>query len=182
MAMQSTSLNLRRSHGLVLKMNCYCTKAMWAFSGRSYLINNDRNPPSYPSESRHVLAATYISTNMDDETAEIELVRPCRRWLHHFLDMATLVGTEPDQNTADISENDLCAIIAFPRLLSYHLPAAILTSFDSRLVKLEKSILPLYTSTQILTKRGNSMSRTPCLVPISDEQPDIESALSKPPA
>ncbi|TFY63520.1 hypothetical protein EVG20_g6281 [Dentipellis fragilis] len=30
----------------------------------------------------------------------------------------------------------------------------ILTSFDGRLVKLEKSILPLYNSTQILTKRG----------------------------
>jgi hypothetical protein len=34
--------------------------------------------------------------------------------------------------------------------------SAILTSFDNRLVKLEKSILPLYTSTQILTRRGNS--------------------------
>ncbi|KAI0302840.1 exocyst complex component exo70 subunit [Multifurca ochricompacta] len=34
---------------------------------------------------------------------------------------------------------------------------SILTSFDNRLVKLEKSILPLYTSTQILTKRGNNI-------------------------
>ncbi|KAF8256889.1 Cullin repeat-like-containing domain protein [Lactarius quietus] len=34
---------------------------------------------------------------------------------------------------------------------------SILTSFDSRLVKLEKSILPLYTSTQILTKRENNI-------------------------
>ncbi|KAH9984578.1 Cullin repeat-like-containing domain protein [Russula vinacea] len=34
---------------------------------------------------------------------------------------------------------------------------SILTSFDSRLVKLEKSILPLYTSTQILTKRGSNI-------------------------
>ncbi|KAH9020402.1 exocyst complex component exo70 subunit [Lactarius pseudohatsudake] len=34
---------------------------------------------------------------------------------------------------------------------------SILTSFDSRLVKLEKTILPLYTSTQILTKRGNNI-------------------------
>ncbi|KAN0136078.1 Cullin repeat-like-containing domain protein [Lactarius tabidus] len=33
----------------------------------------------------------------------------------------------------------------------------ILTSFDSRLAKLEKSILPLYTSTQILTKRENNI-------------------------
>lgn len=40
---------------------------------------------------------------------------------------------------------------------------SILSSFDTRLVKLEKSILPLYNSTQILTKRGNN----------------IESALSK---
>ena len=31
-----------------------------------------------------------------------------------------------------------------------------MTSFDSRLVKLEKSILPLYTSTQTLTKRASS--------------------------
>ncbi|KAH9954763.1 Cullin repeat-like-containing domain protein [Russula dissimulans] len=34
---------------------------------------------------------------------------------------------------------------------------SILTSFDSRLVKLEKSILPLYTSTQVLTKRANNI-------------------------
>ncbi|KAI9460716.1 exocyst complex component exo70 subunit [Russula earlei] len=34
---------------------------------------------------------------------------------------------------------------------------SILTSFDSRLVKLEKSILPLYTSTQVLTRRGNNI-------------------------
>ena len=33
---------------------------------------------------------------------------------------------------------------------------AILSSFDARLVKLEKSILPLYTSTQVLTRRANS--------------------------
>ncbi|KAF8491339.1 exocyst complex component exo70 subunit [Russula emetica] len=34
---------------------------------------------------------------------------------------------------------------------------SILTSFDSRLVKLEKSILPLYTSTQTLTKRASNI-------------------------
>ncbi|KAI0297438.1 Cullin repeat-like-containing domain protein [Russula brevipes] len=34
---------------------------------------------------------------------------------------------------------------------------SILTSFDSRLVKLEKSILPLYTSTGVLTKRGKNI-------------------------
>ncbi|KAH9965551.1 exocyst complex component exo70 subunit [Lactifluus volemus] len=34
---------------------------------------------------------------------------------------------------------------------------SILTSFDNRLVKLEKSILPLYTSTQVLTRRGNNI-------------------------
>ncbi|ETW75673.1 hypothetical protein HETIRDRAFT_390036 [Heterobasidion irregulare TC 32-1] len=34
---------------------------------------------------------------------------------------------------------------------------SILTSFDSRLVKLEKSILPLYNSTQTLTKRSNNI-------------------------
>ncbi|KAI0250886.1 exocyst complex component exo70 subunit [Lactifluus subvellereus] len=34
---------------------------------------------------------------------------------------------------------------------------SILTSFDNRLVKLEKSILPLYTSTQILTRRANNI-------------------------
>ncbi|THH20305.1 hypothetical protein EW146_g1018 [Bondarzewia mesenterica] len=34
---------------------------------------------------------------------------------------------------------------------------SILTSFDGRLVKLEKSILPLYNSTQVLTKRGNNI-------------------------
>ncbi|KDQ53737.1 hypothetical protein JAAARDRAFT_161423 [Jaapia argillacea MUCL 33604] len=34
---------------------------------------------------------------------------------------------------------------------------SILTSFDSRLVKLEKSILPLYNSTQLLTKRADNI-------------------------
>jgi exocyst complex protein 7 len=33
---------------------------------------------------------------------------------------------------------------------------AILDSFDTRLAKLEKSILPLYTATQILGRRRNS--------------------------
>ncbi|KZT18946.1 exocyst complex component exo70 subunit [Neolentinus lepideus HHB14362 ss-1] len=34
---------------------------------------------------------------------------------------------------------------------------SILTSFDTRLVKLEKSILPLYNSTQLLTKRASNI-------------------------
>ncbi|KAM5541886.1 hypothetical protein V8D89_004615 [Ganoderma adspersum] len=34
---------------------------------------------------------------------------------------------------------------------------SILSSFDARLVKLEKSILPLYTSTQVLTRRSNNI-------------------------
>ncbi|KAH9848985.1 Cullin repeat-like-containing domain protein [Lenzites betulinus] len=34
---------------------------------------------------------------------------------------------------------------------------SILSSFDTRLVKLEKSILPLYTSTQVLTRRANNV-------------------------
>ncbi|KAI1785088.1 Cullin repeat-like-containing domain protein [Ganoderma leucocontextum] len=34
---------------------------------------------------------------------------------------------------------------------------SILSSFDARLVKLEKSILPLYTSTQLLTRRSNNI-------------------------
>ncbi|EIM89544.1 exocyst complex component exo70 subunit [Stereum hirsutum FP-91666 SS1] len=33
----------------------------------------------------------------------------------------------------------------------------ILSSLDGRLIKLEKSILPLYTSTQVLTRRGNNI-------------------------
>ncbi|KAH9031730.1 exocyst complex component exo70 subunit [Lactarius hengduanensis] len=51
--------------------------------------------------------------------------------------------------------DDETAEIELVRLSS--VPSAILTSFDSRLVKLEKTILPLYTSTQILTKRGNNI-------------------------
>ncbi|KAJ7459394.1 Cullin repeat-like-containing domain protein [Mycena galericulata] len=35
----------------------------------------------------------------------------------------------------------------------------ILTSFDTRLAKLEKSILPLYTSTQILNRRANNIEK-----------------------
>lgn len=35
---------------------------------------------------------------------------------------------------------------------------AILTSFDTRLIKLEKSVLPLYNSTQILNRRAKSAS------------------------
>ncbi|CCM01344.1 uncharacterized protein FIBRA_03394 [Fibroporia radiculosa] len=38
-----------------------------------------------------------------------------------------------------------------------HTLAAILSSFDARLVKLEKSILPLYTSTQQLTRRARNI-------------------------
>ncbi|KAI0310292.1 Cullin repeat-like-containing domain protein [Amylostereum chailletii] len=34
---------------------------------------------------------------------------------------------------------------------------SILSSFDARLIKVEKSILPLYTATQILTRRGNNI-------------------------
>ncbi|KAH9930452.1 Cullin repeat-like-containing domain protein [Epithele typhae] len=37
---------------------------------------------------------------------------------------------------------------------------SILSSFDTRLVKLEKSILPLYTSTQLLTRRSNNIENT----------------------
>ncbi|KII91380.1 hypothetical protein PLICRDRAFT_135518 [Plicaturopsis crispa FD-325 SS-3] len=37
---------------------------------------------------------------------------------------------------------------------------SILTSFDTRLVKLEKSILPLYNSTQILNRRANNIEKT----------------------
>ncbi|KAG6899569.1 hypothetical protein C0993_009148 [Termitomyces sp. T159_Od127] len=37
---------------------------------------------------------------------------------------------------------------------------AILDSFDTRLAKLEKSILPLYTSTQILNRRASNIDRT----------------------
>lgn len=37
---------------------------------------------------------------------------------------------------------------------------AILSSFDHRLVKLEKSILPLYTSTQLLTRRATNIDST----------------------
>ncbi|KAJ7092354.1 Cullin repeat-like-containing domain protein [Mycena belliarum] len=36
---------------------------------------------------------------------------------------------------------------------------SILTSFDTRLAKLEKSILPLYTSTQILNRRANNIEK-----------------------
>jgi exocyst complex component 7 len=34
--------------------------------------------------------------------------------------------------------------------------SAILNGFDTRLAKLEKSILPLYNSSQVLTRRANS--------------------------
>lgn len=43
-------------------------------------------------------------------------------------------------------------------LIIWHFSPAILSSLDGRLIKLEKSILPLYTSTQVLTRRGNSES------------------------
>lgn len=81
-----------------------------------------------------------------------------KRQLLYFPDAATLVGTEPQQNTPNFSENDQCAHTPIPRTFLIKLPPAILTSFDSRLAKLEKSILPLYTSTQILTKREISLS------------------------
>lgn len=37
---------------------------------------------------------------------------------------------------------------------------SILDSFDTRLAKLEKSVLPLYTSTQILNRRASNIDKT----------------------
>ena len=56
---------------------------------------------------------------------------------------------------------------------------AILSSFDSRLIKVDKAILPLYTSSQVLTRRANSM----CLKLLEESfiisRVDIEKALDK---
>jgi exocyst complex component 7 len=56
---------------------------------------------------------------------------------------------------------------------------AILTSFDTRLIKLEKSVLPLYNSTQILNRRAKSAS--PRLAEYRNliDTIDIEKALVK---
>lgn len=56
---------------------------------------------------------------------------------------------------------------------------AILSSFDTRIAKLEKSITPLYNSTQVLTRRAKSA----CLSGFVDVElttvVDIDSALMK---
>jgi len=65
------------------------------------------------------------------------------------------VTTEPKQNETNFEENDEYA--GHPMLECKALTRpAILDSFDTRLGKLEKSILPLYTATQILSRRRNS--------------------------
>ncbi|KAA1471310.1 hypothetical protein DENSPDRAFT_850145 [Dentipellis sp. KUC8613] len=67
---------------------------------------------------------------MDDETAEIEL--------------SSFSSTEHLQLEQNLNKT---------RQISRRM-TTILTDFDGRLVKLEKSVLPLYKSTRILTKRG----------------------------
>lgn len=59
--------------------------------------------------------------------------------------------------------------------------AAILSSFDTRLIKVEKSILPLYNASQMLARRGNSTcsSFAPALILESQQLADIESAMLK---
>lgn len=65
------------------------------------------------------------------------------------------VTTESQQNETDFEEDDQYA--SHPTLECNKLTwPAILDSFDTRLAKLEKSILPLYTATQILGRRRNS--------------------------
>ncbi|TCD71013.1 hypothetical protein EIP91_000511 [Steccherinum ochraceum] len=68
---------------------------------------------------------------MDDDTAEIEL--------------ASNLTLLPNVNVSVVQSS--------PR----HYVAAILSSFDARLVKVEKSILPLYNASQMLSKRGNNI-------------------------
>ncbi|KAK7685041.1 hypothetical protein QCA50_011877 [Cerrena zonata] len=76
---------------------------------------------------------------MDDETAEIELVRPSARTHNNGIPKQFILQLEQNLNkTRQISQ----------RMTS------ILSSFDTRLVKLEKSILPLYNSTQLLNRRA----------------------------
>ncbi len=62
--------------------------------------------------------------------------------------------------------------------MGHHL-AAILSGFDTRLAKLEKAILPLYNSTQLLTRRGNRKSFVYSLLLQTYKLVDIESALQK---
>jgi len=94
---------------------------------------------------------------MDDETAEIELVCMCTwkawpplQWL------PSVAGAEPTENAPNLQANDMyeynCLLYNFS--LTW---LAILDSFDTRLAKLEKSILPLYTAAQILNRRSHSM-------------------------
>ena len=75
--------------------------------------------------------------------------------------MLGLVGTESEQDSSNIATDDLyvaCATRGRGHFDSASSPA-ILTTFDTRLTKVEKSILPLYNSTQVLNRRGNSESR-----------------------
>ncbi|SJL17663.1 uncharacterized protein ARMOST_21220 [Armillaria ostoyae] len=77
---------------------------------------------------------------MDDETAEIELL-------------------EQNLNkTRQISQRMTSKFHAFYRRQTLN-QTAILNSFDTRLAKLEKSILPLYTSTQILNRRASNIEK-----------------------
>jgi hypothetical protein len=96
---------------------------------------------------------------MDDDSAEIELVCFSSRRIHEVLTVLS-ARAEPQQNTPDLTADDLCVICSRiqPLTILHDTVTAILTNFDTRLVKLEKSILPLYNSTQKLKQRAHSWS------------------------
>lgn len=70
--------------------------------------------------------------------------------------VTAIAGAEPSKNTSNLQTNDMYECICLLHSFSSTC-LAILDSFDTRLAKLEKSILPLYTAAQILNRRSHSM-------------------------
>jgi hypothetical protein len=93
---------------------------------------------------------------MDDETAEIELVSVHAYYIFNLESSQTTARTKPKENPSDFATNDKLVLLPSTVSRSSFYPA-ILTGFDSRLAKLEKSILPLYTSTKVLNRRASSV-------------------------
>lgn len=94
---------------------------------------------------------------MYDETAEIELVSTNYNHLLLNIDKKLSVTTKPEQNTTIIEADDQYEF--YGQLLKFLRNSSdpdVLDSFEARVEKLEKSILPLYTATKILNRRKSS--------------------------
>lgn len=81
-----------------------------------------------------------------------------------------IAGPIPEQDECYLAEDDLSVsgVKAFEFVERFNLVIAILKKFDDRLKHLEKSILPLHTSTQTLTRLAESKGCIFCITPLAN--------------